>query len=294
MDDSGLLERFVREHDAGAFRDIVFRHGPSVLRVCRSVLDDPHEAEDAFQTTFMVLVRKAASIQDPESLGGWLRGVARCTAVDARSRAARRRAVEKSWAQTVDREYLPEKETTELRQMVREELARLPETYRQPVMLCYLEGLTHQEAADQLGWPLGTVKARLSRARRLLHERLDRRKAGWGAALLLVLKGGGEASAAVPEPLLDSTVRAMTLAKAGGRKRATSPVGGAPVPTKAMPSLGTGHWAPRLWALLVILAAAITGVGVSAVVAAHAAPRHKEGKETLMNNVVDILTHACR
>src|SRR5271156_2901237 len=96
--DSELLDCFIRERDAAAFRNLVVRHGPAVLQVCRGVLQDPHEAEDAFQATFLVLVRKAPSIQDPQALGGWLRGVAYRTAVRSRSSAARRRAIERTLA----------------------------------------------------------------------------------------------------------------------------------------------------------------------------------------------------
>src|SRR5271163_1795169 len=96
--DSQLLDNFVRDHDPGAFRSLVTRHGPEVLRVCRAVLQDPHEADDAFQATFLVLVRKAPSIQNPESLGGWLRGVAYRAALRSRCRAARRRVVGRTLA----------------------------------------------------------------------------------------------------------------------------------------------------------------------------------------------------
>ena len=94
--DSQLLDCFVKERDSAAFRNLVVRHGPAVLQVCRGMLQDPHEADDAFQATFLVLIRKAPSIQDPELLGGWLRGVAYRTAVRARCRAARRRVIERT------------------------------------------------------------------------------------------------------------------------------------------------------------------------------------------------------
>ena len=163
---SELLDCFVRERDSAAFRNLVLRHGPAVLQVCRGVLQDPHEAEDAFQATFLVLVRKAPSIQDPEALGGWLRGVAYRMAVRLRFGAARRRVIERTMADMSSGEHSVPEMAPELRQTIREELDRLPESYRQPLTLCYLEGLTHQEAANRLGWPVGTVKARLVRGRR--------------------------------------------------------------------------------------------------------------------------------
>ena len=172
--DGELLDCFVKQRDSVAFRNLVVRHGPSVLRVCRGVLRDPHEADDAFQVTFLVLFRKAPSIQDPESLGGWLRGVAYRTAVGSRRHAARRRVIERTLADMPTGENSRPELAPELRQMIREELDRLPDFYRQPLTLCYLEGLTHQEAAIRLGWPVGTVKVRLVRGRRLMRERLGR------------------------------------------------------------------------------------------------------------------------
>ncbi len=182
--DRQLLDEFVRDQDAGAFRILVGRHGTAVHRVCRGVLRDADEAEDAFQATFLVLVRKAPAIRDPETLGAWLRGVAYRVAVRARRRAARRRAIEKTRAEMSRHEpgLIPAEATSELRKVVREELERLPDPYRQPIALCYLDGLTHQEAARRLDWPVGTVKVRLVRARRLLRERLDRRGVGLAPA----------------------------------------------------------------------------------------------------------------
>src|SRR5277367_2065658 len=122
--DSQLLDYFVRKRDSAAFRSLVLRHGPAVLQVCRGVLQDPHEAEDAFQATFLVLVRKAPSIQDPESLGGWLRGVAYRTAVRARCHAARRRVIERTRADMPPTAHSHEELAPEVRQMIRDELDR--------------------------------------------------------------------------------------------------------------------------------------------------------------------------
>jgi RNA polymerase sigma factor (sigma-70 family) len=217
--DRKLLEQFVNEGDSAAFRGLVVRHGPIVLQMCRGVLHDTHDAEDAFQATFMVLARKARLIKDPDSLGGWLRGVAYRTALRARCRAARRRTIERTRAEMVRSEIAPEDISPDLRQMIRAELERLPDPYREPVTLCYLEGLTHQEAARRLGWPVGTVKVRLVRGRRLLRERLDRRGVRLGAGLFLLLLNPRNAPA-VPELLVQSTARAMTIA-AKGRRVAT-------------------------------------------------------------------------
>jgi RNA polymerase sigma factor (sigma-70 family) len=214
--DGQLLERFVSECDAEAFRKLVARHGPAVLQMCREVLHDAHEAEDAFQATFIVFVRKARSIQDPEALGGWLRGVAYRTALRARCRAARRHVIERTRAAMVRSEDIAEDFSPDLRHAIRAELERLPDSYREPVTLCYIEGMTHQEAAAQLGWPVGTVKVRLVRGRRLLRERLDRRGVTLGASLLFLLLDPSKARA-VPARLVESTARAMALAAKGRR-----------------------------------------------------------------------------
>jgi RNA polymerase sigma factor (sigma-70 family) len=292
--DSQMLDHFVRDGDHGAFRGLVSRHGPAVLQVCRGVLHDPHEAEDAFQATFLVLVRKAPLIKDPESLGGWLRGVAYRTAIRARCRAARRRALERTRAEMGRIEDFPDEIAPELRQMIREELERLPDTYRQAVVLCYLEGLTHQEAARKLGWPLGTVKIRLVRGRRLLRERLDRRGVGLGAGLLLLLLEPRNAKA-VPQPLLDSTVRAMNLAKTG--RQATLASEFARAIAMADSTLGAAlglklHW---LWPIVVLVAVflGLTGLTGATVLAFHRPPAPQVDPSTLPSNLTNVLTIDC-
>jgi len=214
MVDSQLLERFVAGQDPSAFRDLVVRHGPSVLRTCRSYLNDPNEADDALQATFLILLRRAPSIRDPERLNRWLVGVARRVASRVRRRGVLRTERERRWAAMHPEASEQDTPLIELRRVVREELGQLPEVSRQPLTLCYLEGLTHQEAACQLGWPVGTVKVRLVRARRQLRERLDRRGVALSVAFLLLLLKR-DASAALTSTSVDSTVTAMTLAASG-------------------------------------------------------------------------------
>ena len=175
-----LLERFVSSRDEFAFGAIVARHGPMVLGVCRGVLDDPHDVEDAFQATFLVLVRKAAGLRDRERLAQWLYGVARrrvAPPFPVRGLEEGERAASES--PEVEAGSAPvasfDAELRELQVLVREEVDRLPSNDRMAVVFCYLEGLTHEEAADRLGWPVGTVKGRLSRARDKLRDRLGRR-----------------------------------------------------------------------------------------------------------------------
>jgi RNA polymerase sigma factor (sigma-70 family) len=216
LSDAALLDRFVAGRDAAsdlAFEVLVRRHGPMVLRVCRSVLRDPHEAQDAFQATFLVLVQRAGSIRRRESLGGWLYGVAGRVAAAARADEARRRAHERRLAERASTTVATR---PDLAPAVREEVDRLPEPLRAPVVLCYLEGRTHDEAAGLLGLPVGTVRSRLARARSRLESRLIRLglAPGLGAAALL-------APADLPAALVASTLSAASRIAAGA-----SPVAG--------------------------------------------------------------------
>ncbi len=175
-----LADRPARNDDdaAGpAFAALVDRHGPMVLRVCRSILRDEHDAQDAFQATFLVLVRRAGAVRRHESAGSWLHGVALRVAAHARAGMARRRRHERcagELAVTADRSGT-EGVSPELAAILHEELGRLPERYRAALVLCYLEGHTCEAAARRLGWPVGTVKSRLARGRERLRGRLIRR-----------------------------------------------------------------------------------------------------------------------
>jgi RNA polymerase sigma factor (sigma-70 family) len=211
ISDRQLLHRFARRHDEDAFAVLVRRHGDMVLGVCRRVLHDSHAAEDVFQATFLVLARTATSGRWHDSVGPWLHEVAYRLAVKARSGATRRLAVESNWEPTASREHLPEAERHELRTIVDEEVGRLPDRYRLPVVLCYLEGRTNAEAAEQLGWSKTTLRGRLARARDVLRARLTRRGLALPGATVLAGLAAGELSAAVPATLTASTVRLAAL-----------------------------------------------------------------------------------
>jgi RNA polymerase sigma factor (sigma-70 family) len=180
--DARLLAQFLARRDAGAeyaFEVLVQRHGPMVLDVCRGVLRDEHSAEDAFQATFLVLARKAASLWVKDSLGGWLHGVAHRVAAKAKSDANRRRrherhAAERSRTATIE-EPVHADHRSEARIVLNEEIARLPEKYRAPTILCYLEAMSYEAAAGRLGLTVATVRGRLARARARLRSRLTRR-----------------------------------------------------------------------------------------------------------------------
>src|SRR5262245_30209712 len=188
MPDRQLLERFVGVRDAAgeaAFGALVSRHGPMVIALCRQLLVDEHHAEDAFQAVFLVLARKARSIRDPDLLANWLYGVALRTARNARLRMARRRQSEEGSAVSVAEcrsgaaaAHEPPGHLTVSREeadVLHEEIDRLPGSFRLPVVLCYFEGLTLEEASRRLQWPVGTVGSRLARPRQKLRRSLARR-----------------------------------------------------------------------------------------------------------------------
>jgi RNA polymerase sigma factor (sigma-70 family) len=212
--DRRLLERFVTAQDQAAFAALVQRHGPMVLGVCRRLLHDAHEAEDAFQATFLVLVHKARSIGRPEFLGPWLHGVAYRVAARARQ-AARRRGREREAAAMPDGDPAVEVVWRELRQVLDEELGRLAQKYRAPLVLFYLEGKTTAEVARQLGCPKGTVLSRLARGRDRLRIRLVRRGVALSVGVMVGVLAEQAAPAAVPPALALGTVNAAVLTAAG-------------------------------------------------------------------------------
>ncbi|MCI0462294.1 MAG: RNA polymerase sigma factor, partial [Gemmataceae bacterium] len=157
LTDSELLERFLSRRDEAAFEVLVWRHGPMVLNVCRRIVHQEQDAEDAFQATFLALVRKASSIGKRTALGSWLYKVAYRAALAAKAAATRRARREK---QGLDLAVVTSRHDpiwSDLRPVLDAEVNRLPEKYRVPFVLCYLEGLTVDETAQQLGWPRGTV-----------------------------------------------------------------------------------------------------------------------------------------
>lgn len=182
--DAELLARFARHGDASAFALLLERHAPTVLGVCRRVLHDRHEAEDVFQATFLLLVRKAGSLTRPGSLGPWLHGVAYRTALKARSGAARRRTQELREHDRITADPTDELAWRDLRPLLDEAIHGLPQKYLVPFVLCYLEGKSNAQAAEQLGCPRGTIATRLSRARDRLRIHLTRRGLTLPAAAL--------------------------------------------------------------------------------------------------------------
>jgi RNA polymerase sigma factor (sigma-70 family) len=213
--DGQLLERFIARRDDDAFAAMVGRHGPMVLGVCRRLLPRHHDAEDAFQATFLVLVRKAAAVVPRDMLANWLYGVAYHTALKARALTVRRQAREKQVTAMPEPEMVVPEPGPELRRLLDKELNHLPDIYRVPIVCCDLEGKSRQEAARQLGWSEGTLSGRLSRARALLAKRLTQRGLTLSAGSLAAALSREAASAGVPYALAISTVRAGSLVAAG-------------------------------------------------------------------------------
>jgi RNA polymerase sigma factor (sigma-70 family) len=213
--DGSLLRCFAIGRDEEAFATLVGRHGPMVLEVCRRVLEDSHHAEDAFQATFFILARKAGAIRKGDSVASWLYGVAVRVALKMKATAARRRAHERQVVVVDEPDPAVEVARAELRPVLDEELGRLPESYRAPLVLCYLEGKTNEQAARELGWPKGTVAGRLARARELLRGRLRRRGLALSSGLLAALLGESAATAAVPATLAGSTIQAAGVFATG-------------------------------------------------------------------------------
>jgi RNA polymerase sigma factor (sigma-70 family) len=224
--DAALLSRFIIQRDETAFTTLVARHGPLVLHVCQRILGDSHDAEDAFQAAFLVLARKADTVRRPEALSAWLHGVARRAALKARSAKTRHfRDTEPLVRPAADPrpDPLADLSVRELLVIIDEELERLPERYRLPLILCGLEGRSLEEAARQLGWTRGSVKGRLERGRARLHDRLIRRGLTLSAALAAVEVSRNAASAAVVAQLLIPTIRGA-VAFAAGQTAAASGV----------------------------------------------------------------------
>ena len=269
LTDGELLERYKAERALSAeaataaetaFEVLVDRHGPMVWGICHRVLGDAHEAEDAFQATFLVLVRKARSVRVDGSLGRWLYGVAHRVALRARFEARRRGSWVGPAPATSSDDPVGEVERSDLRNTVGEELDRLPAKYRCPVELCHLQGMTYDQAARQLNWPVATVKSRLTKGRLRLRERLARRGVAPGAVGLATALTH-DARAAMPRELVHSTVRAATSCAAGA------------FPT-AVTELTEGVLKMMMWEKLkLVMAGAFVVVGLTAEVLSQQAPK---------------------
>jgi RNA polymerase sigma factor (sigma-70 family) len=212
LTDGQLLGGFVERRDEAAFAALLHRHGPMVLGVCRRLLHHAQDVEDAFQATFLVLVRKAAAIRSREAVSNWLYGVAYHTALKARALAAKRKSREAPLTPLPEPATPPPTLWLELVPLLDQELSRLPDKYRVPVVLCDLEGRTRKEAAAQLDCPEGTISSRLNRARALLAKRLARHGTVFTPATLVALLSQSAGSAGVPLSLRGATLHTAGIA----------------------------------------------------------------------------------
>jgi RNA polymerase sigma factor (sigma-70 family) len=261
MTDVQLLECFIARRDEAAFEALVRRHGPMVLGVCRRVLRHAQDAEDAFQATFLVLVRKAAGLGRRELLGNWLYGVAYRTALDARAAAARRRARERRLDPMREPEAREEPDACrDLRPLLDQELARLPDKYRAAIVLCDLQGGTRREVARQLGIPVGTLSGRLTTARRLLARRLARHGLALSAGLLTAALSEATASPGLPPPLVAKAVATAVAAGSGAAAGASLQV--TALAERVLKAMLVNDW--KIITAVVMAAAVIVGAGLLA------------------------------
>ena len=222
LTDGQLLTDYLSRRDEAALAALVHRHGPMVWGVCRRVLHDHHDAEDAFQASFLVLVRKAGSIASRELLANWLYGVAHQTALKARATALKRKGRERQVTQMPEAAAAEQDLWHDLQPLLDEELRRLPDKYRAVVVLCDLEDKTRKEVARQLGCPEGTVAGRLARARRLLAKQLARRGVVLSGGAVAAMLSQNVAAAGVPPAVVSSTIKAASLFAAGQSSGAIS------------------------------------------------------------------------
>jgi RNA polymerase sigma factor (sigma-70 family) len=215
LSDGQLLQRFIGDRDEAAFNALLQRHGPMVWSVCRRVLRCDHHAEDVFQATFLVLARKAASVRKQQSVASWLYGVAYRLSRQLWRRECRRPVPEASSPEDPSQDPGRRLDMKELQTVLDEELHRLGEQYRMPLVLCFLEGMTRDEAAEHLGWSVSTLKRRLDKGREVLRGRLDRRGVTLSGALLSAALTQDLAAATVPATLLVPTIKAALLVAAG-------------------------------------------------------------------------------
>jgi RNA polymerase sigma factor (sigma-70 family) len=298
-DDAGqqdrlLLERFVTERDEAAFEVLLARHGPMVLDVCRRVLQDQQTVEDAFQATWLVLIRKAGSIRQSEVLGNWLYGVAYRTAARARVEAAKRRDRESRACVREAGDPLAEMTVRELFAVLDKELNGLPGKYRTPLVLCYLEQRTRDEAAQQSGCSLATLDRRLGRGRALLKARLARRGLTLALALFPTLLSQAAASSGVPASLASSTLKAATTVAAGGAATSVISANAALLTERVVGTMLLTRF--HLLTATALLLVALLGAGVCKSLFTEAtraaAPATTAGDETATTKLDDILDEA--
>jgi RNA polymerase sigma factor (sigma-70 family) len=272
--DGDLLARWITASEPAALDALVRRHGAMVLGVCRRLLGNTADAEDAFQLTFLILVRKARTLTSPGQVAGWLHGVAFQVSRRMRSDLARQRSREKAMM-TDYPAPTPAIDTADLRRVLDEELEKLPEKYRLPIVLCELEGLTLDEAARRLGWPKGTVAGRLSRGRDILRRRLSRRR---GLFVPIVMMGGPGLPSLdcgpgdLPNELVSAT---LTAARTPNNPTAQAAAAIADAMTR---SASVRKWLKYTIAILIAIALSATGIRARSLMSEPVAPTEQPTK----------------
>ena len=287
LSDGGLIEQFAAGQEEATFEALVWRHGSMVWGVCRRVLRDHHDTEDAFQATFLVLARKGHSIAHRELIANWLYGVAYQTALKARSARSKRRMREGQTTNMPEPEAVSHDLHDDLTESLDRELSRLPEKFRIPIVLCELEGKSHREAAEQLGWPIGTVSGRLSRAKAMLARRLSRQGVSLAAGSLAALAAPDAAAAAVPASLVASTARTASVIGAGRAMTAAAVSAKVSALTKAVLRTMSVGRAKRLTLVLLALAGAGAGIWQTRTRAEGTAPPDKGFRCTVHEVIKD-------
>jgi RNA polymerase sigma factor (sigma-70 family) len=258
--DAQLLEQFVRTRDEAAFTGLMCRHGGLVWHVCRQILHQEQDAEDAFQACFLVLALKAASLHREQGLANWLYGVAYRVAMNAKRKATRRQAHESRKAAVAPRTLPDALALQELQSVLHEEINRLPQKYRVTLVLCGLEGKSKSEAARELGWKEGTVSGRLARARQMLAGRLARRGVLLSAAWAATTVGAESGAAVIPATLVQTTAEAARQLAAG--QALTRGIVSNPVATLVKEALKTLSTTKLKLALTLILGLVLLGTSV--------------------------------
>jgi RNA polymerase sigma-70 factor (ECF subfamily) len=262
LSDGELLHRFLAHREETAFSLLVQRHGRMVLGVCLRVLGDEHNAEDAFQATFLVLAQRAGSIKRKGSVGAWLHTVARGIALRAKRRMAAQRQRERQAAAGARLGPLDEMAGRELRSTLDEEIARLPEKYRAPIVLCYLEGKSYERAAQELGWPNSTLARRLERGRELMRQQLVRRGIAVSVGALTTTLTEKALATAVGALLTIHTGKAAT-SLAAGKAAAVGSVSAGAMALAEEPMKASLGFKVKVALLVLTLGLAVGGAGLA-------------------------------
>lgn len=262
LPDGQLLRDYLSRRDEAALAILVQRHGPMVWGVCRRILSHHHDAEDAFQATFLVLVRKAASISAPEQLANWLYGVAHLTALKARAAGSKRKGRERQVTDMPEPAIVEPDRWSDLQPVLDQELSRLPDIYRGVIVLCDLEGKTRKQAARDTGLPEGTIGSRLARAREMLARRLTQRGIALSGAALATLLASNAATAGVPGSVVTSTIAAVNVFAAGNAVASGAISARAAALTEGVLKAMMMSKLKAIVAVLLVLAFVVTGAAV--------------------------------